>query len=87
MLLRANVVASKCCGTHILFSFQRNETEVGNSKRWSAIAAMDLLLNKVSSVGDAMVLGITTFDTMTLHYESLIVLGIVTFSVRTLSDT
>jgi hypothetical protein len=28
--------------------FQRNETEVGNSKRWNAIAAVDLTLSKVS---------------------------------------
>jgi hypothetical protein len=72
MLLRANVAAP-----HIFFSFQRNETEVGNSKRWSAIAAMDLLLNKVNFIGDAMALGITTFDIMPL--------SITTFSIMKLS--
>ena len=28
--------------------FQRNETEVGNGKRWNAIAAMEFTLSKVS---------------------------------------
>jgi hypothetical protein len=47
---------------------------------------MDLLLNKVNFIGDAMALGITTFDTMRLHYDIIIAFGKVTFSVRTLSD-